>query len=130
MKVFANLIIQATIVDMVSSVVMFFMQLIVEAKDGIVFTGSGNPWLPLSGQWRCMPVMIFPVTNNMSFWSVPIQALYRYLVIKTPSITMDSRVIACLRRCFRRWYNLSHGIFVGTELSPVTKTAVNGILEE
>uniref|UniRef100_A0A7E4VH67 G_PROTEIN_RECEP_F1_2 domain-containing protein n=1 Tax=Panagrellus redivivus TaxID=6233 RepID=A0A7E4VH67_PANRE len=81
MKVFANLIIQATVVDLVTSIVIMFMQLTVEAKAGIVFTGSGNPWLPLPGQWRCSPIMIFAVFMNMSFWSIPIQALYRYLVI-------------------------------------------------
>uniref|UniRef100_A0A7E4VAM6 G_PROTEIN_RECEP_F1_2 domain-containing protein n=1 Tax=Panagrellus redivivus TaxID=6233 RepID=A0A7E4VAM6_PANRE len=66
---------------MVASGVMTLAQLTVEAKDGIVFLGSGNPCFPLQGQWRCSPVMIFGIVNNVGFWSVPIQAMFRYIII-------------------------------------------------
>uniref|UniRef100_A0A7E4ZYT2 G_PROTEIN_RECEP_F1_2 domain-containing protein n=1 Tax=Panagrellus redivivus TaxID=6233 RepID=A0A7E4ZYT2_PANRE len=81
MKLFGNLVIQSIIIDMVSSILMTVVQLTVESKDGVVFHGSGDPWLPLPGQWRCSPVMIFAIANNVGFWSVPIQAMYRYVII-------------------------------------------------
>uniref|UniRef100_A0A7E4WCY0 G_PROTEIN_RECEP_F1_2 domain-containing protein n=1 Tax=Panagrellus redivivus TaxID=6233 RepID=A0A7E4WCY0_PANRE len=81
MKPFSNLIIQTIVVDMTASVFMTLFQLVSEVNDGIVFHGSGNPWLPWPGQWRCSPITVFAIVNNVSFWSVPIQAMYRYIVI-------------------------------------------------
>uniref|UniRef100_A0A7E4VHH6 G_PROTEIN_RECEP_F1_2 domain-containing protein n=1 Tax=Panagrellus redivivus TaxID=6233 RepID=A0A7E4VHH6_PANRE len=81
MKVFNNLIIQTIVVDMLSSLAMTTVQLTVESRSGVIFHGSGNPWLTLSGLWRCSPITIVSIANNVTFWSVPIQAFYRYIVI-------------------------------------------------
>uniref|UniRef100_A0A7E4V9B4 G_PROTEIN_RECEP_F1_2 domain-containing protein n=1 Tax=Panagrellus redivivus TaxID=6233 RepID=A0A7E4V9B4_PANRE len=89
MKMFGDLIIQSIIIDIVASVLLTMVQLTVESKDGIVFFGSQNPWLPLPGKWQCSPVSIFAVAFNVSFTSVPLQAMYRYVIIvrkhKVPS---------------------------------------------
>uniref|UniRef100_A0A7E4WDR1 G_PROTEIN_RECEP_F1_2 domain-containing protein n=1 Tax=Panagrellus redivivus TaxID=6233 RepID=A0A7E4WDR1_PANRE len=111
MKVFGNVIIQTVFIDMAASAFMTLFQLTEEVNNGIIFLGSGNSWLPLSGQWRCLPVMVFGVVNNVSFWSVPIQAIYRYIIIVR-------------KKQISQWYPLIIFLTVGLFISAVTFPAV------
>uniref|UniRef100_A0A7E4VHK7 G_PROTEIN_RECEP_F1_2 domain-containing protein n=1 Tax=Panagrellus redivivus TaxID=6233 RepID=A0A7E4VHK7_PANRE len=81
MQIFGDIIVQTIVVDMVSSFVMTVSQLEIEARNNDLFHGTGNSWLNVSGQMSCIWAVVFAGVTNVNFWSVPIQALYRYILI-------------------------------------------------
>uniref|UniRef100_A0A7E4V6V1 Glycosyltransferase family 92 protein n=1 Tax=Panagrellus redivivus TaxID=6233 RepID=A0A7E4V6V1_PANRE len=75
---FASVIIQTVIVDMVTSVVVTFSQLRLEAVNGDIFEAPGSS---LNNHVFCLHSMLYGGITNINFWSIPIQAIYRYIVI-------------------------------------------------
>uniref|UniRef100_A0A7E4VP66 G_PROTEIN_RECEP_F1_2 domain-containing protein n=1 Tax=Panagrellus redivivus TaxID=6233 RepID=A0A7E4VP66_PANRE len=75
---FASVIMQTVIVDMITSAVVTFSQLHIEAANGDIFEAPG---CSLNNYVFCMHSMIFGGITNINFWSIPIQAIYRYIVI-------------------------------------------------
>uniref|UniRef100_A0A7E4VYZ8 Innexin n=1 Tax=Panagrellus redivivus TaxID=6233 RepID=A0A7E4VYZ8_PANRE len=77
MQKFGAIVTQTIVVDMICSVFTTIGQLRPESHDGILYAGTGNRWLELPGQWRCLVPLYYGGINNVNFWSVPIQAVYR-----------------------------------------------------
>uniref|UniRef100_A0A7E4VQA6 G_PROTEIN_RECEP_F1_2 domain-containing protein n=1 Tax=Panagrellus redivivus TaxID=6233 RepID=A0A7E4VQA6_PANRE len=78
MRAFANIIIQTVIVDMITSGVVTFSQIRIESANGDIFEAPGSS---LNKYVYCAHSMIFGGITNINFWSIPIQAIYRYIII-------------------------------------------------
>uniref|UniRef100_A0A7E4VZJ3 G_PROTEIN_RECEP_F1_2 domain-containing protein n=1 Tax=Panagrellus redivivus TaxID=6233 RepID=A0A7E4VZJ3_PANRE len=81
MKVFSSIIFQTILVDIVSSAILTTGQLQMEAAAGYVFMATGNSFINLPGRWRCWHDISYGVTVMVNFWSIPIQAIYRYITV-------------------------------------------------
>uniref|UniRef100_A0A7E4VZB6 G-protein coupled receptors family 1 profile domain-containing protein n=1 Tax=Panagrellus redivivus TaxID=6233 RepID=A0A7E4VZB6_PANRE len=81
MRLFCTILIQTCIIDILNAILTTTMNLQFDVTDGYIFMTTGNDWLNLPQPWQCSYLVLAAVVCNVSFWSLPIQAIYRYLTV-------------------------------------------------
>uniref|UniRef100_A0A7E4V7V0 Serpentine receptor class gamma n=1 Tax=Panagrellus redivivus TaxID=6233 RepID=A0A7E4V7V0_PANRE len=81
MRLFCTILIQTSAIDLLNAVLTTAMNMHFDVTNGYIFMSTGNDWLNLPQPFQCSYLVFSAVVCNVSFWSLPIQAIYRYLTV-------------------------------------------------